>query len=209
MYADLRTQEWVFGSDVTAPAKLVLFALIYHANKDTGLAFPSQETIAAKTSLTRVAVGKMLKTLASKGLIERVKRNGRSVTYRIAVTDCNKAQDMQTRLTSDDNVVDIRCKRRLHQMITTFTSDDNDVYTNQSINQRQSTNPPTKKENRPPAIPPTVFKQGGVEEGDVIVGDDGRERMFGEFWAAYPDRCPRKIDYDRCSRKHAEILAAS
>ena len=33
--------------------------------------------------------------------------------------------------------------------------------------------------------------------------------MFGEFWAAYPDRCPRKIDYDRCSRKHAEILAAS
>ena len=63
MYADLKTQEWVFSADLTAPAKLVLFALIYHANKDTGLTFPSQETIAAKTSLTRPTVCKALKAL--------------------------------------------------------------------------------------------------------------------------------------------------
>ena len=90
MFADLRMQEWVFGSGVTAPAKLVLFALIYHANKETGLSFPSQETIAAKVSLTREAVGKILKTLVAKGLIERVKWSGRGVTYRLTcMSDVN------------------------------------------------------------------------------------------------------------------------
>ena len=83
MYADLRTQEWVFGSDVTAPAKLVLFALIYHANKDTGLAFPSQETIAAKTSQHKTTVGRALKLLEEKGMIEYLGSSGRSDTYRV------------------------------------------------------------------------------------------------------------------------------
>ena len=124
MFADLRMQEWVFGSGVTAPAKLVLFALIYHANKETGLSFPSQETIAAKVSLTRVAVGKILKMLVAKGLIERVKWSGRGVTYRLtymtsssppksAATGDSKAQDMQTTLSADANDVISRCKRRL------------------------------------------------------------------------------------------------
>ena len=167
MYADLRIQEWVFGSDVTAPAKLVLFALIYHANKDTGLAFPSQETIAAKTSQHKTTVGKMLKKLASKGLIERVKRNGRSVTYRIAVTDCNKAQDMQTRLTSDDNVVDIRCKRRLHQMITTFT------LTKALTKDNQPTHQPKKRTDRRRSRRRSLSKVGWRREMLLLAMMDG------------------------------------
>ena len=83
MYADLKTQEWVFNADLAAPAKLVLFALIYHANKDTGLAFPSQVTIAKKTSQHKTTVGRALKLLEAKGMIEYLGSSGRSDTYRV------------------------------------------------------------------------------------------------------------------------------
>ena len=141
MYADLKTQEWVFSADLTAPAKLVLFALIYHANKDTGLTFPSQETIAAKTSLTRPTVCKALKALDARGLIKRVKSAGRSVTYHLlcirdgsppksqigAIGD-RKAQDVQTRLASDVNELDSSSQRDYHQMSTSLTADVKEVH---------------------------------------------------------------------------------
>ena len=125
MYADLRTQEWVFGSDVTAPAKLVLFALIYHANKDTGLAFPSQETIAAKTSQHKTTVGRALKLLEEKGMIEYLGNSGRSDIYRVNCIsvisppkgkDCggNKKKDMSRSAISDVAQSDIRCCTERH-----------------------------------------------------------------------------------------------
>jgi hypothetical protein len=94
-------------------------------------------------------------------------------------------------------------------MGTTFSSDGNDVLTNQSIKPKQPTKPPTKEENRPPAIPPTVFKQRGAGEGEYNAINEELERMFEEFWAAYPDRCPRKVDRAKCRQKHAAILADS
>ena len=69
----------------------------------------------------------------------------------------------------------------LHRAISDVAESD----TNQSIKQKQSTKPPTKEENRPPAIPPTVFKQGGVEAGEGNAVDDGWGRIFS--------RCPHKI----------------
>ena len=222
MYADIKTMEWVFDADVTAHAKLVLFALIYHTNKEKGLAFPSQETIGAEVSLSREAVGKILKALTARGLIERVKWSGRSVHYRltyrpdtsppksqIADTGDGKAQEMRTRNTSDVKGVHSRCEGSSQQMRRKFTADEKEVHTNKRIKQKQLTKAPTKEENRPPAIQPTVFKQGdaGAREDNVV--DEERERMFEEFWAAYPDRCPRKVDRAKCLQKYAEILAAS
>ncbi len=211
MYADLKTQEWVFGADLTAPAKLVLFALIYHANKDTGLAFPSQETIAAKTSLTRPTVCKALKALEAKGLIVRVKSAGRSVTYRL---DCirmapQRPKNLQTSFAADANELDSSCKRDYQQLSTRLTAAVKEVYTNQSIKPKHSTNPPTKEENRPPAIQPTVFKQSDVGAGEDNVVDGERDWMFEEFWAAYPERCPRKVDKARCRQLYAGLAAAA
>ena len=94
-------------------------------------------------------------------------------------------------------------------MGTTFSSDGNDVPTNKRKNLKQSTKAPTKEENRPPAIQPTVFKQSGAEEGECNVADGEWERMFEEFWAAYPKRCPRKVNKAECRRKYASLLAES
>lgn len=224
MYADLRMMEWVFGADVPALAKLVLFAMIYHANKKKKrLSYPTQETIGAKVGLTRKTVGKMLETLTAKGLIERVKSSGRSVHYRLtyyepdpsppqsqidSVVD-GKAQDMRMEGTADGNDGHSRCERGSHLMGTTFSSDGNDVPTNKRNNLKQITKAPTKEENRPPAIQPTVFKQSGMVEGECNVADGEWERMFEEFWAAYPERCPRKVDKAKCRQKYAAILAES
>ena len=47
----------------------------------------------------------------------------------------------------------------------------------------------------------------GAGEGNAI--DEERERMFEEFWAAYPDRCPRKVDKARCRQLYAGLVAAA
>ena len=65
----------------------------------------------------------------------------------------------------------------LHRAIPEVAESD----TNQSIKQKQSTKPPTKQENRPPAIQPTVFKKSGAGEGIDPAVDDRWERMFEEF----------------------------
>ena len=93
----------------------------------------------------------------------------------------------------------------LHRAISDVAESD----TNKSIKQKQSTKPPTKEENRPPAIQPTVFKQGGVEGGNDYAVDEKWEQMFEEFWAAYPERCPRKVDRAKCRQRYAALLADS
>ena len=133
MYADLRMQEWVFSADLTAPAKLVLFALIYHANKDTGLVFPSQETIAGKTSQHKTTVGRALKLLEEKGMIEYLGNSGRSDTYRVNYisgssppkaknSGKNKARNMSCGTTSDVAESDIRCCTEQYQVLHRATA---------------------------------------------------------------------------------------
>ena len=62
-------------------------------------------------------------------------------------------------------------------MMDCATSDVVRYSTNKSKEPSKATNPPTKEENRPPAIQPTVFKQGDVEEGKDHAEDDERGRM--------------------------------
>ena len=62
-------------------------------------------------------------------------------------------------------------------MMDCATSDVVQYSTNKSKEPSKATNPPTKEENRPPAIQPPVFKQGDVEEGKDHAADDERGRM--------------------------------
>lgn len=45
MYADIQMMNSVFAASIDSSAKIVLFAIIYHANKDTHEAFPSWRTL--------------------------------------------------------------------------------------------------------------------------------------------------------------------
>jgi len=66
----IRAIDWVFKQDVKpASLKLALLALADNAS-DTGLAYPSTETIARKTSVSRRSVVEALDLLAEKGWID-------------------------------------------------------------------------------------------------------------------------------------------
>ncbi len=108
---------------------------------------------------------------------------------------------MSLSATSDVAQSDIRCCTEQYQRLQRAISEVAESDTNQSIKQKQSTKPPTKEENRPPAIQPTVFKQNGAGEGIDFTVDEERGRIFEEFWAAYPERCPRKADRARCRQQ--------
>ena len=220
MYADLRIQEWVFNADLTTNAKLVLFALIYHADKNTGVTFPSEDTIAEKTSQHRTTVSKALKLLVKNEMIEYLGSSGRSKVFRVNCINGssppksqdrarNKKKRMSRSAASDVAESDIRYSAERHQVLQRATSDIAQSDTNQSIEQKQSTKSPTKERNRPPAIQPTVFKQSGEGVGEGIAADDERERMFDEFWATYPDRCPRKVNKAKCRQLYAELAATA
>ena len=151
-------------------------------------------------------------------MIEFLINSGRSDTYRVNYISGNslpkaknrggnKARNMSHRTASDVAQSNSRCCTEQQQVLHRAISDVAESDTNQSIKQKQSTKPPTKEENRPPAIQPTVFKQcGGEAEKDYAV-DEEWERMFEDFWAAYPERCPRKVDRAKCRQRYANISA--
>ena len=118
-------------------------------------------------------------------MIERLGSSGRRDTYRTNHISGisrpkgnriggNKKNDRLRRAIPDI------AQRILHRAISDVAQSD----TNQSNNQKQSTNPPTPKREQPSAIQPTAFRQSGVGEGESSVVDDERERMFEEFWTA-------------------------
>lgn len=120
-------------------------------------------------------------------MIEHLGSSGRSDTYRAnCINGISRPKDNRFGGNKEED--------RLHRAISDVAQSD----TNQSNNQKQSTNPPTPKREQPSAIQPTAFRQSGVGEGESSVVDDERERMFKEFWPAHPDSCPRKVDRARC-----------
>ena len=69
MYADIQMMNSVFAASIDASAKIVLFAIIYHANKETHEAFPSWRTLMDETSLSRSTVMRSIKQLVEAGFI--------------------------------------------------------------------------------------------------------------------------------------------
>jgi len=52
----------------------VYLCLLFHKNNKTGDCFPSEETLAKKTGMTRNSVRKHIKSLLDFGIIERIKK---------------------------------------------------------------------------------------------------------------------------------------
>ena len=84
MYADINMMKQVFSAKVPANAKLVLFALIYHANKESGEAFPSWNLLARETGIGRSTIARLISQLVKAGCIVKRRRPGRQGSiYRI------------------------------------------------------------------------------------------------------------------------------
>ena len=101
----IRAIDWVFRQDVKpASLKLALLALADNAS-DTGLAYPSTETIARKTSVSRRSVVEALDLLVSQGWIgdtgKRVGTTRQIKVYRLKWADEQQPKDAKTALLDD------------------------------------------------------------------------------------------------------------
>ena len=83
MYADIQLMNRVFAADIDASAKIVLFAIIYHANKETHEAFPSWNTLMNETSLSRSTIVRAIKQLVDAGIISKHRRWNGGLIYRL------------------------------------------------------------------------------------------------------------------------------
>ena len=76
MTADIDTLFSVLNTDMTSSAKLVYIALVYHANKNTLVAWPSRELLAKETSLDVKTVTRATNALVKNGFISKKKGQG-------------------------------------------------------------------------------------------------------------------------------------
>jgi len=83
-----RNIQGILDAEIGDPlAKLVLLVINHHAHKDTNKAFPSIETIARLTGLSRRTVIRKLDVLVSKKLLIR-KRQGRNQVNIYTIVKC-------------------------------------------------------------------------------------------------------------------------
>ena len=82
-YDVLDKWQWAVEARIkNGPAKLVLMVLAFHANKRDGVAWPSRDTLAAKTGLTATTIKRALRTLENCGWLVRAHRLGQTTRYR-------------------------------------------------------------------------------------------------------------------------------
>ena len=85
-----RNIQGILDADVGDPlAKLVLLVINHHAHKDTNLAFPSIETIAKLSGMSRRTVIRKLDVLVSKKLLLK-KRQGRNQVNIYTIVKCQE-----------------------------------------------------------------------------------------------------------------------
>lgn len=85
-----------------ATEKIVLLCLADFANKTTGLAWPSVQTIADRTELSGRAVQKAVKALVLAGHLSRIDRPGRSAQYIVHPrTTCGPTTELRSPLNDD------------------------------------------------------------------------------------------------------------
>ena len=86
MTADIDTLGSVLNTDMTSSAKLVYIALVYHANKNTLVAWPSRELLAKETSLGQRTITRATNELVQAGFL--TKKTGQTVA-RYTIPQCH------------------------------------------------------------------------------------------------------------------------
>lgn len=227
----IRAMTWAFALPLEPRAKIALLAIADNA-RDDGVAWPSRDTIAEKSSQSRATVNRRMKLLAEMGVIElreRFREDGTQTTDEIRLNLDLSPREVMQRLQSlkgdseHENGEDGADERE---------SDDNenrrgggyqaDTLGSHSCSPRvslvtggglHSCNPqdePSLEPDTPPNPPP-----GGVpvEDGPLKKPDraaaEKREALWPRFLAAYPgisdmDQGMARTEFDRLSADDAE-----
>ena len=128
-----RIMAEVFDTDLPATEKFVLLTIANFVNEKTGYAWPSQDTIARKASLTRQTVNKAIKSLARKNYLVSVRRSdkGKSTSNIYQINRVALFDSQQHHVAENDNEVSNSsaevCKGELHKPLGTTIETLNNV----------------------------------------------------------------------------------
>ena len=186
MYADIQLMNRVFAADIDASAKIVLFAIIYHANKETHEAFPSWNTLMNETSLSRSTIVRAIKQLVDAGIISKHRRWNGGLIYRL-----ERSPPVHKWCHTDT--------RGVTQTSGGITETPEGCHTDTGVVSHRHPN----KSNNIKNITKASTSSYEEREEDRMIG------MFEEFWAAYPSNCPQKMDKAACRKEYARILEES
>ena len=116
----------VFETDLPATEKFVLLAIANFVNDEKGYAWPSQETLASKTSFSRQTVSKAIKKLQQKGILisQRRSEKGKSTSNLYRINRVALVDTQANNVAQNDNEVSISdtevCKGGLHKPLGTL-----------------------------------------------------------------------------------------
>ena len=102
-----RIMAEVFDTDLPATEKFVLLTIANFVNETTGYAWPSQDTIARKASLTRQTVNKAIKSLVRKNYLVSLRRSdkGKSTSNIYQINRVALFDSQQHHVAENDNEV--------------------------------------------------------------------------------------------------------
>ena len=144
----------VWKLDLPPTEKFVLLAIADFSNDKTGIAWPSQSTIALKTCLSRQTVNKAIKRLCAKGVLVSSKRSaeGKSTSnvYRIDIVALRDIQP--NKVAHNDNQVSNsetdQCNGELHKPLLNLNEP-----LKQNADSIAKYNRPTTTYSKPPKTP--------------------------------------------------------
>ena len=121
-----RLMPQVWNAKLTPTEKLVLLAITDFVNDEKGYAWPSQETLAAKTGLSRQTVNKVIKRLVRRNILISMRRSekGKSTSNLYRINHVALVDTQTKNVAQNDNEVSISdtevCKRGLHKPLGTL-----------------------------------------------------------------------------------------
>ena len=128
-----RIMAEVFDTDLPATEKFVLLTIANFVNETTGYAWPSQDTIARKASLTRQTVNKAIKSLVRKNYLVSVRRSdkGKSTSNIYQINRVTLFDSQQHHVAENDNEASNSdtevCNGELHKPLGTTIETLNNV----------------------------------------------------------------------------------
>lgn len=121
-----RLMPQVWNAKLPPTEKFVLLAITDFVNDEKGYAWPSQETLASKTGLSRQTVNKVIKRLVGRNILISMRRSekGKSTSNLYRINHVALADTQTNNVAQNDNEVSISdtevCKGGLHKPLGTL-----------------------------------------------------------------------------------------
>lgn len=210
----IRAMTWAFELPLEPRAKIALLAIADNA-RDDGVAWPSRDTIAAKSSQSRATVGRRVKYLVEHGVIsvhQRFREDGTQTTDEIHLNLSLTPEELARRLEgarSDDGDDDYGAEGGGCQADTLPSQSCNPgvaVVTGGGLHSCNPHNEPSLEPDSPPSPPPGGCGPLPKEDREA---SEKRQQFWRRFLAGYPgiatmDQQAAREEFDRLSLADAE-----